>query len=68
MKTIKEIALKLNHFVMLFFTLMFTHGITAFADEVDDNSTSVLGGVFGVVGEVIALPFRLVGGLIDFIF
>jgi len=34
----------------------------------DDGSTSVLGSVFNVIGEVIALPFRIVAGVFRFIF
>lgn len=34
----------------------------------EEKHTSVLGTVFDVVGEVIALPFRLVAGIFRFIF
>ncbi len=33
-----------------------------------NESTSVLGSVFDVIGEVIALPFRLVAGIFRFVF
>lgn len=37
-------------------------------ETVTDGHSSVLGTVFDVVGEVIALPFRLVAGIFRFIF
>jgi hypothetical protein len=36
--------------------------------ETDEESTTVLGTIFDVVGEVLALPFRLVAGFFQFIF
>lgn len=37
-------------------------------ETVVEDNPSVLGTVFNVVGEVIALPFRLVAGIFRFIF
>lgn len=37
-------------------------------DADDDGDAGILGTTFGAIGEVLALPFRLVGGLIDAIF
>lgn len=34
----------------------------------DDDGGSVLGSIFNVIGEIVALPFRLIGGLFRAIF
>lgn len=36
--------------------------------ETEEGSTTVLGSIFDVVGEVLALPFRIVAGVFRFIF
>jgi hypothetical protein len=36
--------------------------------ETDDDDGGIVSGTVGAVGDVIALPFRLVGGVIDAIF
>jgi hypothetical protein len=41
---------------------------TTHVETVEDGNTSVLGTIFDVVGEVIALPFRIVAGIFRFIF
>lgn len=38
-------------------------------EEADSGGDfGIIGGLFGFLGEVIALPFKIVAGLIDFIF
>jgi hypothetical protein len=37
-------------------------------ETIEEENTSVLGTVFDVIGEVIALPFRLVAGIFRFVF
>lgn len=38
------------------------------SDDVDVGCGGILSCTVGVIGEIIALPFRLVGGIIDVIF
>lgn len=37
-------------------------------EDVDDDDHGIVGGFFHFVGDVIAFPFRLVGGVFDAIF
>jgi hypothetical protein len=37
-------------------------------EDDDDGDSGIVGGTVGFVGDVVALPFRAVGGLIDVIF
>jgi len=37
-------------------------------DDLDDDDHGIIGGVFHFVGDVVAFPFRLIGGVFDAIF
>ena len=41
---------------------------TVTEERVVDRPTGILSGVFNVVGEIIALPFRIVAGIVQLIF